>query len=97
MNYGKVEGRSSSQSQSPNTAKSAATSAILTDILSKSGRAPPSLTVDAAVQNKSDFIAQPDKGHRERHEIGGLAILMLGARCPVRDESLRVCFAASWT
>src|SRR5580698_2760291 len=47
MNYGKVEERSSSRSRSPNTARRAATSAILTDILSKSDRAPTSRTADA--------------------------------------------------
>jgi len=39
MNYGKVEERSSSRSRSPSTARRAATSAILTDILSRSDRA----------------------------------------------------------
>src|SRR5438105_1555297 len=47
MNYGKVEERSSSRSRSPNTARRAATSAILTDILSRSDRAPNSRTADA--------------------------------------------------
>src|ERR1700685_4352031 len=47
MNYGKVEERSSSRSRSPSTARRAATSAILTDILSRSDRAPTSRTVDA--------------------------------------------------
>src|SRR5580693_3155291 len=47
MNYGKVEERSSSRSRSPNTARRAATSAILTDILSRSDRAPTSRTADA--------------------------------------------------
>jgi hypothetical protein len=40
MNYGKVEERSSSRSRSPSTARRAATSAILTDILSRLDRAP---------------------------------------------------------
>src|ERR1700728_3641173 len=39
MNYGKVEERSSSRSRSRSTARRAATSAILTDILSRSDRA----------------------------------------------------------
>src|ERR1700682_2608386 len=47
MNYGKVEERSSSRSRSPNTARRAATSAILTDILSRSDRARTSRTADA--------------------------------------------------
>src|SRR5580700_2463695 len=47
MNYGKVEERSSSRSRSPNTARRAVTSAILTDILSRSDRAPTSRTADA--------------------------------------------------
>src|SRR5271168_4373647 len=47
MNYGKVEGRSSSRSRSPSTARRAATSAILTDILSRLDRARTLLTVDA--------------------------------------------------
>src|SRR5436190_7838657 len=46
MNYGKVEERTSSRSRSPNTARRAATSAILTDILSRSDRAPTSRTAD---------------------------------------------------
>src|SRR6202142_3390199 len=49
MNYGKVEERSSSQSRFPNTARRVATSAILTDILSRSDRAPTSRTVEAAI------------------------------------------------
>src|SRR5579862_1266503 len=47
MNYGKVEERSSSRSRSPNTARRAATFAIPTDILSRSGRAQTSRTADA--------------------------------------------------
>ena len=47
MNYGKVEERSSSRSRSPSTARRAATSAILTDILSRSDRAQTSHTVNA--------------------------------------------------
>src|ERR1700722_15354254 len=47
MNYGKVEERSSSRSRSPSTARRAATSAILTDILSRSDRAPTSRTAEA--------------------------------------------------
>src|ERR1700685_2623525 len=47
MNYGKAEERSSSRRRSPSTARHAATSAILTDILSRSDRAPTSSTVDA--------------------------------------------------
>src|SRR5579864_3011431 len=50
MNYGKVEERSSSRSRSPNTARRAATSAILTDILSRSDRAPTSRTADARLK-----------------------------------------------
>src|SRR5271154_6251000 len=48
MNYGRVEERSSSRSRSPSTARRAATSAILTDILSRSDRAQTSHTVNAA-------------------------------------------------
>src|ERR1700722_7611551 len=47
MNYGKVEERSSSRSRSPSTERRAATSAILTDILSRSDRPPTPPTVDA--------------------------------------------------
>src|SRR5271168_580874 len=47
MSYGRVEERSSSRRRSPSTARSAATSAILTDILSRSDRAPTRRTVDA--------------------------------------------------
>src|ERR1700684_3707339 len=59
MNYGKVEGRSSSRSRSPSTARRAATSAILTDILSRSDRAPTSRTVDARPR-KSILIVSGD-------------------------------------
>src|ERR1700730_4227732 len=47
MNYGKVEERNSSRSRSPSTARRAATSAILTDILLRSDRAPTSRTAEA--------------------------------------------------
>src|SRR5271157_2824650 len=47
MNCGKVEEPSSSRSQYPSTARFAATSAILTVILSRSDRAPSSSTVSA--------------------------------------------------
>src|ERR1700722_1309591 len=47
MNYGKVEELSLSRSRWSSTAKSAATSAILTVILSKSDRAPTSRTGNA--------------------------------------------------
>src|SRR5580704_7771514 len=47
MNYGKVEERTSSPRRSPSTARFAATSAILTVILSRSDRAPSSSTVSA--------------------------------------------------
>src|SRR5580692_11290073 len=47
MNYGKVEEPSSSPSRSPSTARRAATSAILTVILSRSDRAPTSPTANA--------------------------------------------------
>src|SRR5215469_13704505 len=47
MNYGRVEERSSSRNRSPSTARRDATSAILTDILSRSDRAPTSRTADA--------------------------------------------------
>src|SRR4051812_36265998 len=57
MNYGEVEERSSSQNRSPNTARRAATSAILTDILLRSDRAPTSRTDDAerAVMDRDDI------------------------------------------
>ena len=45
--YGRVEERSSSRRQSPSTARSAATSVILTVISSRSDRAPTRRTVDA--------------------------------------------------
>src|SRR5271155_2263867 len=48
MNCGKVEAPSSSRSRSPSTARFAATSAILTVTLSRSDRARPSRTVNAA-------------------------------------------------
>src|ERR1700675_4213176 len=47
MNYGKVEERNSSPNRSPSTARRAATSAILADILSRSDRAQTSHTVNA--------------------------------------------------
>src|SRR5215813_11015175 len=47
MNYGEVEERSSSRSRSPSTARRAAISAILTDTLSRSDRAPTSRTAEA--------------------------------------------------
>src|ERR1700692_3782435 len=47
INYGKVEEPSSSPSRSPSTARRAATSAILTVILSRSDRAPTLRTVNA--------------------------------------------------
>ena len=47
MSYGRVEGPSSSRSRFPSTARFAATSAILTDISSRSDRAQTSHTVDA--------------------------------------------------
>src|ERR1700758_3712098 len=47
MNYGKVEEPNSSRDRYPSTARFAATSAILTVTLSKSDRAPTSLTVKA--------------------------------------------------
>src|ERR1700684_1072713 len=70
MNYGKVEERSSSQSRSPNTARRAATSAILTDILSRSDRAPTSRTADAR-PGKSilNSLSCPDAQRGYRHAI----------------------------
>src|SRR6202051_4971796 len=47
MSYGRVEERSSSRRQSPSTARSAATSMILTVISSRSDKAPTRRTVDA--------------------------------------------------
>src|SRR5665213_3183500 len=47
MSYGRAEERSSSRRQSPSTARSAATSVILTVISSRSDRAPIRRTVDA--------------------------------------------------
>src|SRR5271166_6961196 len=55
MNCGKVEEPSSSRSQYPSTARFAATSAILTVILSKSDRAPTSSTVSARPGWDSDL------------------------------------------
>src|ERR1700733_6005338 len=54
MNCGKVEELSSSRSQYPSTARFAATSAILTVILSRSDRAPSSSTVSARPGWESD-------------------------------------------
>src|SRR5580704_11384364 len=47
MNHGRVEERSSSRSRSPSTVRFAATSAILTDTLSRSDKALTSRTVDS--------------------------------------------------
>src|ERR1700730_10032944 len=58
MNYGKVEERSSSRSRFPSTARRAATSAILTDILSRSDRAPTSRTAEARPGWGAGFIQQ---------------------------------------
>src|SRR6202166_2664997 len=55
MNCGKVEEPSSSRSQYPSTARFAATSAILTVILSRSDRAPSSSTVSARPGWDSDL------------------------------------------
>src|SRR5260370_31229761 len=68
MNYGKVEERSSSRSRSPNTARRAATSAILTDILSRSDRAPTSRTADAR-PGKSILIVPERVGHPDRTHL----------------------------
>src|SRR5271170_1919172 len=57
MNYGRVEEQSSSRSRSPSTARRAATSAILTDILSRSDRAPILRTVDTRAGWDADFNA----------------------------------------
>src|SRR5579864_9494465 len=66
MNYGKVEERSSSPSRSPNTARHAATSAILTDILSRSDRAPTSRTADARPGKSILIILERVVGHPSR-------------------------------
>ena len=50
MNCGKAEEPSSLRSRSPSTARRVATSAILTDILSKSDRAPTSRTVNPSAR-----------------------------------------------
>src|ERR1700675_1017505 len=55
MNCGKIEGPSSSRRQYPSTARFAATSAILTVILSRSDRAPSSSTVSARPKWDSDL------------------------------------------
>src|SRR6202166_4916456 len=55
MNCGKAEEPSSSRSQYPSTARFAATSAILTVILSRSDRAPSSSTVSAQPGWDSDL------------------------------------------
>src|SRR6202521_2231285 len=55
MNCGKAEEPSSSRSQYPSTARFAATSAILTVILSRSDRAPSSSTVSARSGWDSDL------------------------------------------
>src|SRR5271156_1151170 len=63
MNYGKVEERSSSRSRSPKTARRAATSAILTDILSRSGRAQTSRTADAWPAERILIVPERVVGH----------------------------------
>src|SRR5712671_6917738 len=85
MNYGKVEERSSSRSRSPNTARRAATSAILTDILSRSDRAPTSRTADARPGKSILIVPERVVGH----SYGGLTravrlIILLVARFPAR-------------
>src|SRR5271157_2647393 len=59
MNCGKVEEPSSSRSQYPSTARYAATSAILTVILSRSDRAPSSSTVSARPGWDADSAPHP--------------------------------------
>src|ERR1700722_18668429 len=66
MNYGKVEERSSSRSRSPNTARRAVTSAILTDILSKSDRAPTSHTADARPGKSVLIVPERVVAHSEK-------------------------------
>src|SRR5579863_7553722 len=66
MNYGKVEERSSSRSRSPNTARRAATSAILTDILSRSDRAPTSRTADARPGKSILIVPEQVVRHSEK-------------------------------
>src|SRR5690242_2617076 len=59
MKYGKVEERSSLRSRSPNTVRRAATSAILTDILSRSDRAPASRTADLGGATAESKLGSP--------------------------------------
>src|SRR5271157_5989871 len=66
MNYGKVEERSSSRSRSPNTVRRAATSAILTDILSRWDRAPTSRTADARPGKSILIVPGRIVAHSER-------------------------------
>src|SRR4030088_2046418 len=80
MNYGKVEERSSSRSPSPNTARRAATSAILTDILSRSDRAPTSRTADA--QPRKSILIVPGQviGHPEIGNVTRVLVCDPGRR-----------------
>src|ERR1700722_4205455 len=61
MNYGKVEEPSSSRSRRKSTARFAATSAILTVILSRSDRAPTSRKADARPGWDADSLLVEDE------------------------------------
>src|ERR1700730_1079597 len=75
MNYGKVEERSSSRSRSPNTARRAATSAILTDILSRSARAPTSRTADARPGKSILIVPERVAGYPENGQLEARAAI----------------------
>src|SRR5450631_696572 len=76
MNCGRVEERSSSRSRSPSTARRAATSAILTDILSKSDRAQTSHTVNARPGWSVEF---KEASSHERTADPGRPIHLIGS------------------
>src|SRR5579872_3394510 len=92
MNYGKVEGRSSSRSRSPSTARRAATSAILTDILSRLDRAPTLRTVDAR-PGKSILIV-PGRLIGRRTDSAALRHMQLQQGCAGKEKLSRIVFRA---
>src|ERR1700688_4581114 len=80
MSYGKAEERSSSRHRSPSTARHAATSAILTDILSRSDRAPTSSTVDARPGKSILIVPERVVGHLENRHVGAKRDALSGWR-----------------
>src|SRR5271170_8347816 len=85
MNYGRVEEQSSSRSRSPSTARRAATSAILTDILSRSDRAPTSRTVDAR-PGKRDFGGETAIGPKAAVVNRAFAERLFGSKNPIGQQ-----------